>query len=115
MRNLCIDIIYHFEAYPFRFEHKNKMVQLVLIWILNLDKDIRVGSTLPRNIVSAVSNYSMKSCRIALQTAADPYICNVENGRTANRRVYNFNYCIVLQFRGFRSNPSTAPASRMII
>ena len=33
---------------------------------------MRVGSTLPRNIVSAVSNYSMKSCRIALQTAADP-------------------------------------------
>ena len=76
---------------------------------------MRVGSTLPRNIVSAVSNYSVKSRRIALQTAADPYICNVENGRTANRRVYNFNYCIVLQFRGFRSNPSTAPTSRTII
>ena len=72
MRNLCIDIIYQLEAYPFRFEHKNKMVQLVLIWILNSYKDIRVGSTLPRNIVSAVSNYSVKRRRIALQTAADP-------------------------------------------
>ena len=39
---------------------------------LNFEKDMRVGSTLPSNIVSAVSNYSMKSCRIALQTAADP-------------------------------------------